>query len=165
LAIQFAKLGGCKLIIATASPSNFELLKELGADYVFEYHDAENCVKEIWEVAGDYLTRVLDCIGAENICVPAMSTSIDGVYCTLTDLPPGEIENPKIRCERAEGYTACGEPYEMMGLRVEVNEHDYELAKVFFELTRKLVEKEKIKLHKMSVNEGGIGLKGALAGM
>jgi len=165
LAIQFAKLSGCQPIIATASPNNFEFLKELGAEYVFDYHDAEACVKQIRDVTGDSLTHVLDCIGAEDICVPAMSTSIDGVYCTLTDLPPGDIANPRIRRERVEGYTACGEPYEMMGQRVEVNEHDYELGKTFFEITRKLVEEENIKPHRMSINEGGVGLEGALAGM
>ncbi|TVY24189.1 Protein TOXD [Lachnellula hyalina] len=165
LAIQYAKLSGCKPIIATASPSNFEFLKELGADYVFDYHNAEACVQEIREVAGDSLTRVLDCIGVEIICFPAMSTSIDGVYCTVSDRPPGEITNNKIRRERVEGYTACGEPFEMMGHRIEINVHDYELGKAFNEINKKLVEDGKIKTHKISINEGGIGLEGALVGM
>jgi len=94
-----------------------------------------------------------------------MSTSIDGVYCTVSDRPPGEITNHKIRRERVEGYTACGEPFEMMGHRIEINVHDYELGKALNEINKKLVEDGKIKTHKISINEGGIGSEGALVGM
>ena len=44
-AIQFAKLGGFR-VITTASPKNFELVKGLGADEVFDYRD-ESVVEKI----------------------------------------------------------------------------------------------------------------------
>lgn len=167
LAIQFAKLSGCKPIIATASPSNFEYLKELGADYVFDYHQPEECVKEIREVVGDSLTHVLDCIMAENICIPSMSKSSEGKYITLTGSPDEKLlsENLQIKHTPVQGYTAGGEPYVIFGERVEVNEHDHELAKVFMEISKGLLAEGKIKPHKMSVNEGGVGLEGVMAGM
>lgn len=36
LAVQYAKLSGCK-VISTASPANFALVKAMGADEVFDY--------------------------------------------------------------------------------------------------------------------------------
>lgn len=167
MAIQFAKLSGCKPIITTASPENFEYLKSLGADYVFNYHNVEECVKQIRNVVGNALTHVFDCIGSEEICIPSMSTTSNGIYCTLTEAPPGDIlsKAPKVKRETVEGYTAGGEAYEMFGQRVEVNEHDYELAKIFHGICEKLLEEEIIKPHRMSLNEGGAGLEGVLAGM
>ncbi|TVY84210.1 Protein TOXD, partial [Lachnellula suecica] len=167
IAIQFAKLSGCKPIIATASPANFAFAKELGADYVFDYHNAEECVKQIRSVVGDSLTHVFDCISCEEICIPSMSTSSSGTYCTLSPAPPGELisNHPTAKRETVQGYTALGEAYEFFGHTVEVNERDFELSKTFIEIGKKLVEEGKIKTHRISVNEGGVGLEGALAGM
>src|SRR5713226_2461035 len=44
-AIQFAKLGGLR-VVTTASSKNFDLLKELGADEVFDHRD-EGVVEKI----------------------------------------------------------------------------------------------------------------------
>ncbi|RCK66540.1 hypothetical protein Cantr_03556 [Candida viswanathii] len=52
LAIQVAKLVYNLNVIATASPRNHEYLKELGADYVIDYNDADvvNKIKAIGKV-------------------------------------------------------------------------------------------------------------------
>ena len=52
-AIQFAKLGGFR-VMTTASPKNFELVKGLGADEVFDYHD-ETVVEKICAATGNTL--------------------------------------------------------------------------------------------------------------
>ena len=52
--IQFAKLSGFR-IVATASKRNHELVKGLGAEYVFEYRDTDECIKNIKWVVGDDL--------------------------------------------------------------------------------------------------------------
>lgn len=52
--IQFAKLAGFR-IVATASKRNHELVKGLGAEYVFEYKDTDECIKNIKSVVGDDL--------------------------------------------------------------------------------------------------------------
>jgi NADPH:quinone reductase-like Zn-dependent oxidoreductase len=59
-AIQFAKLGGFK-VITTASPKNFNLVKDLGADEVFEYGD-ENVVEKIRAYTGNTLEIAIDTI-------------------------------------------------------------------------------------------------------
>ena len=57
-AIQFAKLGGFR-VITTASPKNFELVKGLGADEVFDYHD-ETVVEKIRATTGNALDIAVD---------------------------------------------------------------------------------------------------------
>ncbi|TFY76299.1 hypothetical protein EWM64_g7715 [Hericium alpestre] len=58
--VQFAKLSGLK-VFATASPKNHALVKSLGADEVFDYHDPEVGAK-IKAATGGKLTHAVDCI-------------------------------------------------------------------------------------------------------
>lgn len=58
-AIQLAKLSGYT-VVTTASPSNFDYVKSLGADVVIDYHDAEKAVTEITEATGDKLSLVFE---------------------------------------------------------------------------------------------------------
>jgi NADPH:quinone reductase-like Zn-dependent oxidoreductase len=65
-AIQFAKLGGFR-VITTASPENFNLVRnlgwdeDLGADEVFDYRD-ENVVEKIRASTGNALEIAIDTI-------------------------------------------------------------------------------------------------------
>ena len=59
-AIQFAKLGGFR-VITTASPKNFDLVKGLGADEVFNYRD-ESVVESIRAATGNALDIAFDTI-------------------------------------------------------------------------------------------------------
>ena len=59
-AIQFAKLGGFR-VITTASPKNFDLVKGLGADEVFDYRD-ESVVANIRAATGNALDIAFDTI-------------------------------------------------------------------------------------------------------
>ena len=59
-AIQFAKLGGLR-VLTTASPKNFDLVRGLGADEVFDYHD-EGVVEKIREATGNALDIAIDTI-------------------------------------------------------------------------------------------------------
>lgn len=63
LAVQYAKLSGCE-VFATASPHNFDLLRKLGADHVFDYKDPEVGAK-IRKASDNKLKLVFDCI-SEN---------------------------------------------------------------------------------------------------
>jgi len=59
-AIQFAKLNGLR-VTTTASPKNFDLVKGLGADKVFDYKD-ENVVEKIRAATGNALEIAIDAI-------------------------------------------------------------------------------------------------------
>ena len=59
-AVQFAKLGGFH-VIATASPKNFDLVKGLGADEVFDYRD-EGVVQKIRAATDNALDIAVDAV-------------------------------------------------------------------------------------------------------
>ncbi len=59
-AIQFAKLGGLR-VLTTASSKNFDLVKGLGADEVFDYRD-EGVVEKIRAATGNALDIAIDTI-------------------------------------------------------------------------------------------------------
>ncbi|KAI0258090.1 dehydrogenase [Gloeopeniophorella convolvens] len=58
--IQFAKIGGLR-VITTASARNFDLVKGLGADEVYDYHDAD-VVQKIRAATGNTLDIAVDTI-------------------------------------------------------------------------------------------------------
>lgn len=62
--IQLAHLGGLH-VIATASPGNFELVKSLGADTVFDYSDEET-PSNIKALTQGKLKYAVDCISLER---------------------------------------------------------------------------------------------------
>jgi len=73
-AIQFAKLGGLR-VVTTASSKNFELVKGLGADSVFDYRD-EGVVEKIRVATGNALDIALDAISEGK--TPAQVTGTIG---------------------------------------------------------------------------------------
>ena len=70
-AIQIAHLYGLR-VFTTASPKNFELVKGLGADEVFDYRDAE-VVEKVRAATGNALDIAIDCVseGKTTEQVPA----------------------------------------------------------------------------------------------
>jgi NADPH:quinone reductase-like Zn-dependent oxidoreductase len=62
--IQFAKLGGFH-VITTASPKNFDHVRGLGADEVFDYRD-ENVVEKIRAATGNALDIAVDTVSEGN---------------------------------------------------------------------------------------------------
>lgn len=63
-AVQFAKLSGLH-VLATCSEKNFEAVKKLGADEVFDYKDPA-CSQKIREATGDALVYAFDCVSEGN---------------------------------------------------------------------------------------------------
>lgn len=83
-AIQLAKLSGYK-VVATASPSNFDYVKSLGADVVVDYHDAEKAVEEIVKATGGKLSLVVDAVsehGSTALAVRSIGPS-GGIISTV----------------------------------------------------------------------------------
>lgn len=63
-AVQFAKLSGL-YVLATCSERNFEAVKALGADEVFDYREG-GCGERIREATGDGLIYAFDCVSEGN---------------------------------------------------------------------------------------------------
>jgi len=158
LAVQFAKLSGLK-VYATSSPRNFDLVKKLGADEVFDYKDPE-CGAKIRAASNDSLSLVFDTISEGSspaICAAAIGTK-GGQYATL--LPVADFPRPDVKVTHTLGYTAFGVDYSD---KYPASKADAEFAAKFWSLSQDLLNQGKIKTHPAEVREGGLeGIKQGL---
>ncbi|KAL4749397.1 hypothetical protein BDW72DRAFT_204760 [Aspergillus terricola var. indicus] len=160
LAIQFAKLSGYT-VLTTCSPHNFDLVKSLGADAVFDYKDASSPAK-IREYTNDNLRLVLDTISLEpsaKFCDGALSTS-GGEYSALL---PVAVDRANVNSRATLAYTAIGEEFQFGDKTVPAKPEDKEFAACFTTLTESLLQKGKIKVHRPKVGKNG--LQGVIEGL
>ncbi|KAA1472741.1 dehydrogenase [Dentipellis sp. KUC8613] len=99
--VQFAKLSGL-YVIATASPRNFDLVKSLGADEVFDYHDPE-VGKKIKASTGGKLKYAVDNVaekGSSQIISEALSDEGGNIASLLSyEAPrPGVTVSFSVAC-------------------------------------------------------------------
>jgi NADPH:quinone reductase-like Zn-dependent oxidoreductase len=64
-AIQLARRAGYK-VIATASPSSFDLVKSYGAHQVVSYRDQDAALIEIKKLTNGGVSAGLDCVGGQK---------------------------------------------------------------------------------------------------
>jgi NADPH:quinone reductase-like Zn-dependent oxidoreductase len=169
LGLQYAKNSGFT-VVTTCSPKNFELVKSLGADAVFDYNDADRCVAEIRDVTQGQLQLAWDCVAspeASRICARALSTDQDSHYSSLLRINAEDMAaiNSKIKVGVSVAYVSLGERFEEFGTVFEANPEEYEFATRFFELSGRLLEEGKLKPAPQLVNSGGSGLGGVLRGL
>ncbi|KAJ5115185.1 Polyketide synthase enoylreductase [Penicillium alfredii] len=161
LAIQFAKLSGYH-VITTCSPRNFDFVRSLGADAVFDYKDPQ-APAEIRKYTNDNLTLVFDCISLEasaKFCDNALSPA-GGDYSALL---PIKIDRENVRDRATLGYTVLGEEFEFgAGSKIPAKPEDQEHAEMFGSIAVPLLAQGKIKVHPPKV--GKDGLKGVLEGL
>ncbi|KAK4235125.1 chaperonin 10-like protein [Achaetomium macrosporum] len=169
LGIQFAKLSGYR-VATTCSPSNFDYVKSLGADGVFDYH-SPTVVDEIkaWSNNADALTLAWDCVATDDsarICAAVLSKTREGHYRSLLKVQDEVIKkvNEKVDNDWTLAYTMFGEPFDK-GNPVPAIPADFEHGKMFWELAKELLASGKIKPAKADVNRGGKGLDGVLVGL
>lgn len=170
LGIQFAKLSGLT-VLATASPHNFDYLKSLGAEAVFDYHTpAEELAKEIKAQTGNNLTLAWDCSPtpeSTRVSALALSDSQPGVYGALLPVKDEDLKavNPKVSGGFTMGYTVFGEAFNRGGREYPAKPQDKEFGKAFWDLSGDLLARGKFKVARTSVNQGGAGLEGVLKGL
>ena len=111
-AIQLAHISGYK-VITTASPKNHPLLKELGADDLYDYRDETTPSK----IAAKYphLSKALDCIsenGTQQLCVKSLGTDGGNVVVLLKpDKEAIEMRKGEVNIIHTLAYTALGRPF------------------------------------------------------
>jgi NADPH:quinone reductase-like Zn-dependent oxidoreductase len=149
LAIQFAKLSGLE-VITTSSPHNFDLLKKLGADQVFDYKEKDVGAK-IREATNDKLTYVFDTIsehGSPEISAAAISSK-GGKYSAILlveQFPRDDVSNGFTL-----GYTAFGENFSD---KYPASQTDFEFSVKFWKVAADLLNEGKIKPHPTEVRGG-----------
>jgi NADPH:quinone reductase-like Zn-dependent oxidoreductase len=149
LAIQYAKLSGCE-VVATASPRNFDLLRRLGADHVFDYNEADVGDK-IRKATNDKLKLVFDCISEGNsFDITAAAISSTGGHMSAL-LPVKDYPRSDVKADWRLGYTALGERFSD---EIDAKPEDYEFGVRFWKVAQELVESGKIKTHPAEVRGG-----------
>ena len=166
--IQLAKLSGLT-VITTCSPHNFDLVKSLGADAVFDYKST-TCAADIKQLTKNRLTRAWDCTGdGAAICAQAMPDCEPGTYGTImpADYELLSASNPKVHGrDPVCGYDTNGESYYWLGQTpVTPDPQDMQFYQSFLALTQPLLQNGKIKPLPMALNRNGSGLEGALKGL
>ncbi|KAH8602743.1 alcohol dehydrogenase class-3 [Bisporella sp. PMI_857] len=163
LAIQFAKLSGLE-VITTCSPRNFEYVKSLGADAVFDYN-SPTVSADIKAYTKNSLAHAFDCISEGDSPKITLSAMASGTYSALLKLDPNVLRqiNPDIEYKHTMVYTTIGEDSGWPDFPA--SQEDFEFAKTFWELSRELLAQGKIKVHKPSVDKYGGGFEGILAGL
>ena len=153
LAVQFAKLSGYE-VLATASPRNFDLLRKLGADQVFDYSDPEVGAK-IRNATSDKLKLVFDCIAEGNsFAISAAAISSTGGHVSAL-LPVKNFPRDDVKTKITLAYTAIGEKFNDQWPE---NQVDYEFGVKFWKLSGDLINSGKIKTHPAEVRNGLAGV-------
>lgn len=167
MAIQFAAMSGMT-VITTCSPKNFDLVKSLGANAVFDYHDSEKCASEIRSFVeqsglGD-LELVVDCIGyfeSGKICADALSKK-GGMYLSTAPWPFPRKDEDGVVTAFLQGQRPMGEEYLMMHQTIPVVEELYTGGKKFMTLTERLFREKKLKAPPVEVIHGLEKVPGAM---
>ncbi|KAF2801093.1 GroES-like protein [Melanomma pulvis-pyrius CBS 109.77] len=151
IAVQFAKLSGLE-VITTSSPHNFDLLKKLGADQVFDYKEPDVGAK-IRKATNDNLTFVFDTIselGSPEISAAALSSK-GGSYSSI--LPVEKFPRDDVSTGFTLAYTAIGEHFSES---FPASQTDYEFAVKFWKVAGDLLNSGKLKTHPAEVRPGGL---------
>lgn len=161
LGIQFAKLSGYK-VITTCSKHNFDLVKSLGADEVFDYRDPD-CAKKIREYTNDNLTLAWDTISlpsSAQLIADSLTTKPDAKYNALLTL---KFPREDVNATYTLAYSTIGEAFKMGDHSFPASPEDSGFAKKFIaEVVQPLLDAGKFKVHKPRV---GDGLEGVLDGL
>lgn len=148
-------------VITTCSPHNFDLVKSLGADAVFDYSDPD-CARKIREHTNDSLRHAFDCISegaSPRICADALSSS-GGAYSAL--LPVADFPRKDVSSAHTLAYTVKGEPIRFAGKDVPAQEAHFEFGVKFMAMAEGLLGEGKIRCLP-TVREGG--LEGVFGGL
>ncbi|KAL4924112.1 zinc-binding alcohol dehydrogenase family protein [Aspergillus undulatus] len=164
--IQYARISGYK-VIATSSPHNFEYLKSLGAEEVFDYK-SPTAGDDIRRYTGNKLKLAWDCTGYGAAVIGKGLSSEGGKYATIIPVQKEEVEkvNPNVDGPYTTiMYTIFGERYEKFGSVTPAIPEEFEFAKGFWEITRGLLAEGKLKAPRVFLNKGGSGFEGILKGL
>jgi NADPH:quinone reductase-like Zn-dependent oxidoreductase len=160
LAIQFAKLSGYQ-VLTTCSSHNFDLVKSLGADAVFDYKKP-NAAEEIRNFTGNKLKLVFDTISLEQsakFCAEAISTE-GGEYGALLSV---KFPREDVKTKFTLAYSTLGEAYDFGPQSFPESPEDLAFAKEWWKTAENFLAEGKVKVHPLSV--GKDGLKGVLEGL
>ncbi|RYP06669.1 hypothetical protein DL765_009403 [Monosporascus sp. GIB2] len=167
LGIQYAKLSGL-LVVATASPHSFDIVRMSGADAVFDYKSPK-CAADIKTHTQNKLRYAWDCTGTgTELCAAALSDIDPSVYVATNVVNEAVLKetNPKVGGPYFTlAYDVFGEEYVWLDELVPPKPDELVFARRFFERSHKLLAEGAVKPVRSLVNKTGDGLDGALRGL
>lgn len=150
-------------MITTCSPRNFEYVKSLGADQVFDYNEP-NVGAKIREYTQNKLQYAWDTISEEasaKICADALTSNPGAKYGNIL---PSKCPRDDVETVSTLMYTIFGEHFKFGGLNeIPAIPEDFEYTKKFLSLAEKLIADGRVKSHRVKI--GADGLKGVLQGL
>ncbi|OOF98063.1 hypothetical protein ASPCADRAFT_205331 [Aspergillus carbonarius ITEM 5010] len=157
LAVQYAKLSGYT-VLTTCSKPNFDLVKSLGADAVFDYKNP-GAIQAIQEYTQDQLKLVFDTVGGSDFCGQVISSQ-GGHYSAIVY---EAVDRDDVENGFTLGYTAFGEDFDTGSRVLPAKPEDRAFAADFMSKAATLLAEGKIKPHPAKVGTGG--LQGVLEGL
>jgi hypothetical protein len=112
MTMQLAKKAGFT-VVTTCSPKNFELVKEYGADFAYDYHSATATADIIAAHPG--ITKAQDCIGKGptlKMCCDILAGS-GGTVISLIPLG-AKSTRPNVEVKTVLAYTLMGKPFQWL---------------------------------------------------
>lgn len=140
--IQFAKLAGLYVIV-TVSPKNFDLVKSLGADEVFDYNDPE-VSKNIKLATGGKLAHAVDTI-SENDTPRQISEALSDDGGRVAALLFYKSPRPEVSVNLTLAYDLLGKSYDFPFPWTPKTDEDRDRGKKFTQLLQQIIDTGKIK--------------------
>lgn len=156
----------------TCSPHNFDYVKSLGADHVYDYRgqDLDALADEVKALTGNKLTLAFDCSPTEDsarFCARAMSDTEKGTYCAILWIAAEVVTaaNPHVEPRFTLAYTMFGEALTRYGREFPARPEDLEFGVRWWEASREALAKGTVKAARTEINRGGQGLAGVVEGL
>ncbi|KZT00987.1 GroES-like protein [Laetiporus sulphureus 93-53] len=155
-AIQLAHLSGYK-VVTTASPRNFELVRSLGADVVFDYHDSD-VVSKVKAATGDSIAESFDTISLrESQEISARVVKLGGGKLVLLLAPIAEAKvRDDVEIIPTLLYTVLGRTFSLNAREYPASTEDRGHMAAFLRKLPGLVKEGKITPNRVHVWEGGL---------
>lgn len=155
-------------VIATCSTHNFAMVRDMGADAVFDYN-SPNVGSDIRELTRNGLYHAFDCISTDEsarICADALSDDTASKKPMYSALLYCAFPREDVCVNVTVAHTIFGESFTKPELGPEdfpADAGDYEFGQAFWKMTEGLMAEGKFKVHPRDVRGGG--LEGALKGL
>lgn len=154
-------------VITTCAKSNFDYVKSLGADVVFDSR-SETAGSDIRAYTRDKLYYAWDCIGEHGspqaIGEALASSAPDGQKIRHGTIVPGKAHRDDTTFTFSLAYTAQGEAIDIMGMfQLPALPDHSDFAVKWLEVVERLYARGRISMHRAEVRDGG--LEGLLDGL
>ncbi|MCE9589422.1 MAG: zinc-dependent alcohol dehydrogenase family protein [Planctomycetes bacterium] len=97
IAIQLARLRGCRVLTTAGRPESIGLCRSLGADVVINYHEEDFAQRVMRETSGRGCDAILDCVGFETLDKSLPCVAPNGQVMTVVGGAAGALRELFVR--------------------------------------------------------------------